>query len=590
MNIAVHLTRRAGAGFALASLTAVIICYTSGAEAALDPVNAAGQGILDQVSAAFLGAALNWEAAIRPTVRWMFWTLVLIVMVIKFGFLALQKADVGDFFATFVRFTITTGFFWWLTENGTAIAGDIITSMMRLGGNASGIPFPTPSGIVQVGFDILDKANTFLRANPLNGILPFIVSLVILVIIASIAITVLRTLITATMIIYGGSFFLGFGGAEWTSDIVISYFKRIINVGVQIFVLALLIGVGNGMLNAFYAQVSAGLEMRELGVILVFCYCLWDLTAKLPPMIASLVGDHSGSVGVTPGQMAGSASSAASGAASAVAGAAGGAAAVMAAVSQGSANTAAGNDVVGKLADAIGSTAAAGGSMSDDFGGGGQGSGKGSSGDRPSLGEQMGQGAQSSAPSGGSSKAAATGFGGGGGSGSGQSSGGGGRGGSSNGGGGAKGGQGQGSGGGAGAGRSMAAQIAAGQQGAGRTQGGGGTAPRGVSVGDVAARAVGGVLGAAATVGRVGVDAAANLAAGAWAATVAGTAGGRVAATIRARGTSGGAGEPAFDGDSLGAGGGFVPPDVSRGFSVEDMSKTPFDSSEVEAFVNRKAA
>src|SRR5690554_3583622 len=47
----------------------------------------------------------------EPHASWLFWTLVVISMVWTFGMMALRKADIGEFFAEFTRFTITTGFF-----------------------------------------------------------------------------------------------------------------------------------------------------------------------------------------------------------------------------------------------------------------------------------------------------------------------------------------------------------------------------------------------------------------------------------------------------------------------------------------------
>jgi type IV secretion system protein TrbL len=50
-------------------------------------------------------------------------------MVWTFGMMALRKADIGEFFAEFVRFTIFTGFFWWLLTNGPNFASSIYASL-----------------------------------------------------------------------------------------------------------------------------------------------------------------------------------------------------------------------------------------------------------------------------------------------------------------------------------------------------------------------------------------------------------------------------------------------------------------------------
>ena len=59
-----------------------------------------------------------WASIIESVATRLFWTLALISMVWTFGMMALRKADIGEFFAELIRFTVFTGFFWWLLING----------------------------------------------------------------------------------------------------------------------------------------------------------------------------------------------------------------------------------------------------------------------------------------------------------------------------------------------------------------------------------------------------------------------------------------------------------------------------------------
>src|SRR5918996_127362 len=68
-------------------------------------------GILDNVLARYSAAATTWASYITSRASWLFWTLTVISMVWTFGMMALSKADIGEFFAEFVRFTVFTGFF-----------------------------------------------------------------------------------------------------------------------------------------------------------------------------------------------------------------------------------------------------------------------------------------------------------------------------------------------------------------------------------------------------------------------------------------------------------------------------------------------
>src|SRR5690349_3576563 len=118
----------------------------------------ANAGVLDSVRDRFFDAASRWQTYITEIATWLFWTLVLISMVWTFGMMGLSKADIGEFFAEFVRFTIFTGFFWWLLYNGPVFAMAIIGSLEAIGRTASSAgSVVSPSGIVDIGVEIFFK-------------------------------------------------------------------------------------------------------------------------------------------------------------------------------------------------------------------------------------------------------------------------------------------------------------------------------------------------------------------------------------------------------------------------------------------------
>ena len=81
-----------------------VLLVTQTASAAIDK-----SGVLDTVAYRFMTESATWGATITGYASWLFWTLTTISMVWTFGMLALRKADIGDFFAELVRFTIFTG-------------------------------------------------------------------------------------------------------------------------------------------------------------------------------------------------------------------------------------------------------------------------------------------------------------------------------------------------------------------------------------------------------------------------------------------------------------------------------------------------
>ena len=264
----------------------VILLTAKTATAAVQP-----DGVLDEVAARFLAASSTWGATITNYASWLFWTLVTISMVWTFGQMALRRADIGEFFAEFIKFTIFTGFFWWLLTNGPAFAMSIIDSMRTMGATAAGLPRElTPSEPISIAFDIIVKAGeSYSITSPIDNLSIFFISLAILACLAVVAANVLLVLVTAWIMAYAGVFVLGFGGSRWTSDIAISYFRSVLGIGLKLLTMTLLSGVAVSVMDSYYADLSAGTEMRELLVVFVVAFVLALLMHSLPNLIAGLV-------------------------------------------------------------------------------------------------------------------------------------------------------------------------------------------------------------------------------------------------------------------------------------------------------------
>jgi P-type conjugative transfer protein TrbL len=220
-------------------------------------------------------------------------------MVWTFGLMALRQADIAEFFAEFIRFTIFTGFFWWLLTNGPRMAIAIMDSMRKIGGAAAGTGSTmSPSGIVDVGFDlfinIADKSSVW---HPVDFAVAIIIGAVILVVLALISVNMMLLLISSWILAYAGIFFLGFGGARWTSDMALNYFRTVLSTGAQLLTMVLLVGIGKSFLDAYHLNMS-GIKLSELGIILVISVVLLVLVNKLPGLVGGLaMGGGTGALG-----------------------------------------------------------------------------------------------------------------------------------------------------------------------------------------------------------------------------------------------------------------------------------------------------
>ncbi|MCO1994727.1 P-type conjugative transfer protein TrbL [Pseudomonas aeruginosa] len=332
----------------------VLALYSTAASAQLT-----NQGMLDQVVTEFATRAASWQTVVMNAAMFLFWTLGTISLIFTFGFMTLRKADIGEFFAEFIRFILFFGFFLWLLRNGPAFANSIIQSLARIGEQASGVASVTPSGIVDIGFMILKQAlgNSSVWS-PVDSFIGVALSVGILVLLAVIAVNMLLLLVSGWLLMYAGIFFLGFGGSRWTSDMAINYYKTVLGVAVQIMTMVLLVGIGNDLLSSFYARMNTGtLNFEELGVMLVFCVALLMLVNRVPPLVAGIItGSGVGGAGgignfgagaamAAAGMATGGAAMAGKAMISGAAGATGGASAVQAAFQKASASMSTGGDM-----------------------------------------------------------------------------------------------------------------------------------------------------------------------------------------------------------------------------------------------------
>ena len=361
---------------AMLPLFLLLALFSFNADAAID-----NAGILDNVLTRYSVAANTWAGTITTYATWLFWTLALISMVWTFGMMALRKADLGEFFAEFIRFTIFTGFFWWLLQNGPSFATSIMNSLRQIGGTATGTGSAlSPSGIVDIGFDIffkvLDQSSVW---SPVDSAVGITISAAVLVILALISINMLLLLVSGWILAYAGIFFLGFGGSRWTSEMAIGYFKAVLSIAAQLFAMVLLVGIGKSFLDQYYTNMSAGVSLKELGVMLIVAVVLFALVNKVPPLIGGLASGHTGSLGNGFGAGAAAGAAAMGVAAMATAGAsltsgattmAGGTQALMAAFSKANASQSMGGsgDLIAAMSGGSGDSGGTGGALASAMG------------------------------------------------------------------------------------------------------------------------------------------------------------------------------------------------------------------------------
>ncbi|VWD28920.1 putative plasmid conjugal transfer protein [Burkholderia contaminans] len=253
------------------------------------PMNA---NVVDSVMGKYQSAAGAWGNVMVSYGSWLFWGLALVSMVWTYGMMAMRRADIQEFFAESIRFFGTLGFFWWILYNGPAIGVAIVKSMWMIGAKAIGQATDfTPGSIVQIGYDIfakaLDQSSVW---SPTDSVVGVLMALVVMLVLAIVGANLLLVFVSAWIMIYGGVFFLGFGGSRWTSDIAISFYKHVLAIGAELMVMLLLIGIGKTFINEYYSSMAAGIDLKEMAVMLIAAFVLMYLTNKIPSRVAGIVG------------------------------------------------------------------------------------------------------------------------------------------------------------------------------------------------------------------------------------------------------------------------------------------------------------
>lgn len=310
------MTRITGRGSLILSLLLGGLCISLHAHAA------DGTGVLNNIADRYQAQASVWEGAISAAATRLFWSLALISMVWTFGMMALRKADIQEMFAELVRYLVFTGFFFFLLSNASAIAKAIMNSLTQLASSASGLPPITPSGIMDVGFNVLATVLTKSSLwSPVDSALGIAVGMIILVVLALVAINMLILLVSGWILAYAGIFFLGFGGSRWTSDMAINYYKTVFGIAASLMGMTLIVGIGQAFLNEYYATIGDA-SFSDLAVILVVALILLHLVNKIPTLISGIItGASVGGASAMGGAGAGTALGAAAMAGAAAAGA-----------------------------------------------------------------------------------------------------------------------------------------------------------------------------------------------------------------------------------------------------------------------------
>ena len=263
---------------------------------------------LNQTMNDFENATRTWQDIFQNAAISLFWLLVPVAMVWRFGQIAMQGGGATEALAELVRFTIFVGFYWWLVKYGCTIAEAILKTMQQLAGRAVGTNGSLdPADIVNLGLNTLllvvkkDYPQIVLTNIGQDISILFIIAACMLfaIICAVVAINLLLAIVTVYILMYAGIIILGFGATSWTSEMAIGYFRSVFNASMRVAGMILVVGVCENVIKHVSDKVLTEQNFQDSFIIiselLITAVMMYLLTEKIPDQLASLTSGSLGS-------------------------------------------------------------------------------------------------------------------------------------------------------------------------------------------------------------------------------------------------------------------------------------------------------
>ena len=254
-------------------------------------------------------AAENFSGNLVKYATSLFWLLVAITFAYQFSFMVLKRSDVGEFFAEFVKFSITIGFFYWLLINGSAIGMAIFNGFStELAQKTAGMK-ASPIGIILASADIFSLMTDGehvvfeLPSTWFVYLLKLFIGVVCVILLAIVAINYAILQATGYLVLLLGVIVLGFGGSPYTRDWALTYFRNAISLGIKLLTMTLVVATGLKVLETMTKESSAVAAVSAVDsvILLVAIVLLFKVADTVPNIVSSFIGNAGASAsGINP--------------------------------------------------------------------------------------------------------------------------------------------------------------------------------------------------------------------------------------------------------------------------------------------------
>lgn len=269
-------------------VAAVFVIVLASPSLAQAPENNALSTIVEQ----YRTRSQGWEPVIRRYALSLFWLLATIQFVWTGIRVVMEGADIKGIAAALVQRTLVVGLFYLFLLNGTSWATTIVDSMAQLANEANAANGVTttikPATILDIGLSLAGKiVGGISMLSPVDSLSLFVAGTVIVVCFALIAAFMLAALCELYIVMNAGLIVLSFGATDWTSSYALNYFRHIFATALKLFVMQLVVGLGQGFVQDWSAGIEANTNQvfSMIGISIVFL----ALVKEVPSTAASLI-------------------------------------------------------------------------------------------------------------------------------------------------------------------------------------------------------------------------------------------------------------------------------------------------------------
>lgn len=232
---------------------------------------------------------------IIPITKRLFWALALLSFGWKMSFEILAKADLSKILGYLLRFAVVTGIYYFFLTNNVQIVDKIVNTAIESGAIAGAPRNLSPAFLLDKGMEllksILDNHPGWLNwRGQLAHLMLTFAAIGNLIILSLIYINYIFLYISLWIFAYCGIILLGFSGAHWTQDVVISYFKSVIGLSLELLCLLLIVNLAN---RSIISIVSKDVRIEDVIMLTTGSLVLMLLTSLLPKFFSEIFNSFS---------------------------------------------------------------------------------------------------------------------------------------------------------------------------------------------------------------------------------------------------------------------------------------------------------